>query len=121
MAKRKSSKQTLNEMVEIDGRVDKKRPTSLDQIWGADGLSKYGTMDVDEYEKQLDDMMMVDLQNHARDVGLRPDVEPRVLRGRLLNEFKKHVASYQGASASAHSPTPRSVPANIAKILKAGA
>ncbi len=121
MARTKTSRQKLNETIEIDGRADTKRPTSLDQIWGADGLSKYGTMDLDEYESKLNDMMMVDLQNHARDVGLRPDVEAGVLRGRLINEFKKHVASYKGASSRAYSPTPKSVPSHIQKILKVGA
>lgn len=118
---KKTSKEKLSEHIEIDGKIASNNPTALDQIWGVDGLSKYGTMDVDEYTAQLDDMLPVDLQNHARNVGLRPDVEPHVLRERLLAEFQRHVASFKSASVQTKNIKLTNVPKKINKILREGA
>ena len=122
MGRKKTSKATMNEAVEIDGKIASDKPTALEQIWGSDGgLSKYKTLDLDVYVARLNDMLPVDLQNHARDVGLRPDVEPRVLRERLIAEFQRHVTSYKNSAQTITSPTPKSVPANITRILREGA
>lgn len=116
---KKKSAEKLNENIEVDGKVETLNPTTLDQVWGDEGMSKYNTTDESEYFARLDDMLYVDLQNHAREVGLRPDVEPRVLKDRLINEFKKHVASYKGVSASVKNV--KGVPSKISKILREGA
>jgi hypothetical protein len=118
--KKKTSKEVLNKNIEIDGKIASNKPTALEQIWGSDGLSKYGTMDLDIYTAKLNDMLPVDLQNHARDVGLRPDAEPHLLRERLVNEFLRHVASFKSGQVNVTS-APSSVPKNINKILREGA
>jgi len=118
--KKKTSKEVLNENVEIEGKIASNKPTALEQIWGSDGLSIYGTMDLDVYTAKLNDMLPVDLQNHARDVGLRPDAETHLLRERLINEFQRHVASFKSGHVSVSS-APSSVPKSIHKILREGA
>lgn len=121
MARKKTSKETLNEAVEIDGKLASNKPTSLEQIWGIDGSSKYGTMELASYEARLNDMLPVDIQNHARDVGLRPDVDTDTLRKRLVVEFQKHVASYQGSTVNVKNSRLASLPNDIRKILREGA
>jgi hypothetical protein len=118
---RKKSKELLNQNVEVDGRSLSNNPTALEQIWGYDGLSKYGTLDVEEYTAKINDMLPVDLQNHAREVGLRPDVEVKVLKERLLREFQLHVASYKGAAKPVINSSAKSLPKDINRILREGA
>lgn len=117
---KRNSKELLNKNIEIDGKIAANKPTALEQIWGSDGLSKYGTMDLDVYTAKLNDMLPVDLQNHARDVGLRPDVEPHLLRDRLINEFLRHVASFKSGQVET-SKVQSSIPKTVHKILREGA
>ena len=42
MAKKK---QNLEDLSQAHGKEEKFVPTTLDQIWGDEGLSKYGTME----------------------------------------------------------------------------
>ena len=52
-AKRKTTKKkSLKNMSQAHGKVEKFEPTTLDQIWGDDGTSMYGTMQQSEYEKR---------------------------------------------------------------------
>ena len=45
-AKRKTSKKTsVKKMSQTHGKVEKFEATTLDQIWGDDGTSMYGTLD----------------------------------------------------------------------------
>lgn len=118
--KKRTSKEVLNQNIEIDGKIAANKPTALEQIWGSDGLSKYGTMDLEVYTAKLNDMLPVDLQNHARDIGLRPDTETHILKERLVNEFLRHVASFKSGQVVTAS-TPSSVPKNVHKILREGA
>lgn len=118
--KKQTSKEALNQNIEIDGKIAANKPTALEQIWGSDGLSKYGTMDLKVYTAKLNDMLPVDLQNHARDVGLRPDVESHILKERLVNEFLRHVASFKSGQVNTAS-SPSSVPKNVHRILREGA
>lgn len=118
--KKRTSKEVLNENTEIDGKIASNKPNALEQIWGSDGLSKYGTMDLDVYTAKLNDMLPVDLQNHARDIGLRPDAEPHILKERLVNEFLRHVASFKSGHVNV-STAPSLVPKNVHKILREGA
>ena len=92
-AKAKAGK--LNSLSQTHGKTDKKpTPTTLDQIWGDDGVWKYNTMDAEIYSRQLDEYNLTDLQKHASRVGIIPiESRPR-LQETLLKEFKKHVSAY---------------------------
>ena len=91
-AKRKRSTKSLSQ---THGKEERKtRPTTLDQIWGDTGLSKYGTMDEADYAEKISSMSKSDLQAHASTVGIIPIDNREMLSQRLMREFKKHIASY---------------------------
>jgi hypothetical protein len=79
------------------GKVE--TPNSLDQIWGDTGISKYGTLNLEEYKKFLNDLNKSDLQAHANKIGLIPIDDTLTLKQRLEREFVKHAATYTAKSA----------------------
>ena len=121
-AKRKTSKASakkgLKNLSQVHGEEEKFQPTSLAQVWGEDGSSTYGTMNDAEYERQIDQMNMSDMQTHASRVGIIPIDNRSTLRDRLLREFRKHVANYR---KPIHHPTPpEEIDAQTLKILSEG-
>jgi len=100
-AKRKSSKKatakrkSVKNLSQMHGKEEKFEPTTLDQIWGDDGTSTYGTLNENQYANQVDEMNMSDLQAHASTVGIIPIDNRHTLRERLLREFRKHVSAYK--------------------------
>ncbi len=90
-AKRKS----IKNLSQAHGKEEKFEPTTLDQIWGDDGTSTYGTLNENAYTIQLDDMNLSDLQAHASTVGIIPVDNRHTLRERLVREFRKHVSAYK--------------------------
>ena len=121
-AKRKtskaSSKKGLKNLSQVHGKEEKFQPTSLAQVWGEDGTSTYGTMNEREYERQVDEMNMSDMQAHASTVGIIPIDNRSTLRDRLLREFRKHVANYRKPMAE-DTPPPKVDP-KILNILSEG-
>ena len=118
-AKRKTTKKkSVKNLSQTHGKEEKFEPTTLDQIWGDDGLNMYGTMVEDKYETEIDEMNMSDMQAHASRVGIIPVDNRNTLRERLLREFRKHVASYRKPVDNA-SPEP-SVTKEMRKILSEG-
>jgi hypothetical protein len=96
--KAKASKKKIDEMNQTHGKVEKTdefQPTSLDQIWGSDGSSKYGTLSIDDYESQLKEMSKAELHIHATKIGLIPVDDRGMLTKRLVREFTKHVSQFQ--------------------------
>jgi hypothetical protein len=91
-AKRSSKK--LESLSQTHGKEEYK-PTTLDQIWGDTGMSKYGTLDEGEYEGKLREMNRSDIHSHASKVGVIPVDNREMLNQRLLREFKKHLAAYR--------------------------
>ena len=113
-AKRKSVKN----LSQTHGKEEKFEPTTLDQIWGDDGTSTYGTLNENAYTLQLDDMNMSDLQAHASTVGIIPVDNRQTLRERLLREFRKHVSAYKKPIHETEPPT--HVDPEVMKILSEG-
>ena len=92
-AKRKKRK--LDGVKQTHAKVEKKfQPTTLDQIWGDDGTSEYGTLDYEKYKEKVFDMNMSDLQAHASRVGIVPVDNRNMLSDRLLREFSRHASTY---------------------------
>jgi|TARA_R110002124_G_scaffold203980_1_gene370459 hypothetical protein len=119
--KRKTSKKSsksIKNLSQAHGKEEKFEPTTLEQIWGDDGSTAYGTLNENAYTKQVDDMNMSDLQAHASTVGIIPIDNRSTLRERLLREFRKHVSSYkkpvQESSSAAH------IDPKVMKILSEG-
>ena len=120
-AKRKTSKKatkSIKNLSQAHGKEEKFEPTTLDQIWGDDGTSVYGTLNENQYANQLDDMNMSDLQTHASTVGIIPIDNRSTLRERLLRDFRKHVSSYKKPTHQTQSP--RDVNPETIKILSEG-
>ena len=114
MAKRKKVK----ELKQVHGKDEQFEPTSLDQIWGDEGLGKYKTLDKDKYEQSLNNFTKADLQKHAAEVGVVPVDNRNLLIRKLLVEFKKHVASYRKPSQPKTSNEKPSE--EVLKILREG-
>jgi|TARA_B110000263_G_scaffold164093_1_gene142903 hypothetical protein len=106
MAKKKTSKATsktkaskknnLKNMSQTHAMEEPKYAAStLDQIWGDTGLTKYQTLDSKEYKQTINNYNKSDLQTHASKVGLLPLDNVTMLKERLMSEFNRHVASYR--------------------------
>jgi hypothetical protein len=93
-AKRKKKK--LGDIKQAHGKTEAKFvPTTLDQIWGDDGTSLYGTNNLETYQSRIFDMNMSDLQAHASRVGIIPVDNRNMLTDRLLREFSQHTSAYR--------------------------
>ena len=97
-----SSKKTSKNIKKIEqthGKNEKKEekfvPTTLDQVWGDDGTSKYRTVDEEVYLLSLNQLTGTDLQTHATKVGVIPISNREMLTNRLLKEFRGHVNQYK--------------------------
>ena len=123
-AKRKTSKKatpkkkSVKNLSQAHGKEEKFEPTTLNQIWGDDGTSTYGTLNENTYTNELDEMNMSDLQAHASTVGIIPIDNRQMLRERLLREFRKHVSSYKKPVHETDSAT--NVSPEVMKILSEG-
>ena len=91
MPRKKSKLDNLNQ---THGKVENKKVT-LDQVWGDDGMRKYGTLDPVEYDEYLKELSKTDLQSHASRIGLVPIDDRETLKRRLKQEFIKYVSQYQ--------------------------
>lgn len=117
-AKRKTrQKKSLSSLSQSHGKEENFEITTLEQIWGDDGSTVYGTLEEEDYSKKLDDMNMSDMQAHASTVGIIPIDNRNTLRDRLLREFRKHVASYKKPVAPTEE---KKVDPEIMKILSEG-
>ena len=66
ITKKKSVAKKLDDLNQVDGKSEKKiEPSTLDQVWGDDGMSKYKTLDVKTYDQVVDGMSKADLKNEA--------------------------------------------------------
>jgi hypothetical protein len=113
-----AAKKKLSELKQTDGKVETFRPTTLEQVWGESGRSKYGTDSLEEYESTLKGMNKSDLHAHARKLGFRPDDNYDLLRRKLKQEFITHTNGFKAPLAPPKPPTKIS-PA-VAKILAEG-
>ena len=117
-ASRKATK--LSEISQAHGKEENKKfePTTLNQIWGDDGMAKYKTLDAEQYEEQIRAMSKSELQMHSTEIGLIPVDNRETLTSRLVREFRRHVASFTVPSQS--KKRPKSVSSSAIRILKEG-
>lgn len=80
---------------QVNGQVEGYKPSTLDQIWGDTGISRYNTLDETVYKKTLDEMNKSDLQSHARKMGIFPSDDREILNRKLLKEFRLFVSMYK--------------------------
>lgn len=88
----------LSEIKQTDGQASSGKEfefTTIEQILGDKGEGKYATANVVEYEGQLNEMNLSDLQRHALKYGLLPTDNKKLLKERLVREFNKHFSQYK--------------------------
>jgi hypothetical protein len=114
----RTKKTKLENLKQVHAKVDSKELTSLDQVWGFNELSRYGTIDEGEYSVRLRDMTRSDLENHARSVGCMVLESSERMREALLKQFRAYVLSLQKPA----SPTVKSNPLSrqVQQILNEG-
>ena len=102
-----SKKPSMKAMNETHGKKEepenKPAPTTLDQIWGDDGVWKYDTLDLQEYRQKVATMTWADLREHVTKHGLVPRGERPELEKKLIFLFEQHVGSYKKGGGSSDS------------------
>lgn len=116
-------KKKLQSLSQTHGKAQEKQtqPTTLDQIWGDDGAWKYKTLDEQEYVEWLNNLTSSEIQSHANRLGFVPVGELDVLKKKLIEEFRGHVAKYNAAAVRSRSKGGATeVSPEVSKILKEG-
>ena len=114
----KKTKKPLESLSQTHGKEEKFQPTTLDQVWGESGNTKYGTTDVNDYIRKLENLNTTDLQTHAHTIGFVPIDDRVTLIKKLIGEFKKHISSFGKPTHSA--PQPAELSDEVKKILSEG-
>jgi hypothetical protein len=84
-------------LTQVNGKVEKKDASqfsTLDQVWGDTGSSKYGTLNEDEYQVEINEMTRSDVELHAAKQGIMPGRDLKTTRKRLMTAFKQHVSAF---------------------------
>ena len=85
----------INKLKQVHGKQENFKPTTLDQIWGDEGLGLYSTLNEEEYINSISELNMTDLQRHAIKVGVVPDHQMSITKKRLIAAFQKHISNYK--------------------------
>ena len=89
-----AKKNKLQDLDQVDGKLAGGNSfKTLDALIGENLSNPYKCADEDDYEVYLSELNSTDLHRHAEKVGLVPSVERRVLKDRLMREFRKFIAS----------------------------
>ena len=120
-APNKSKKTSPKKIMQTHAMEEKQEfeKTTLDQIWGDEGNSKYGTLDESTYTTQIKAMNKSDLHSHAIKLGILPGENRELLTNRLLREFKKHVLSFRKPKQTS-AKKPQDVSQAVKSILAQG-
>ena len=123
-----SKNKNLKELDQVDGKMaGGSHFRTLDALLGESSSSPYKQSSESTYEEYLNQLNSTDLHRHAEKVGLVPTVDRRVLKDRLMREFRKFVASRSMVSsdlASSHmnqNSSPSNLSVDVQKILREGA
>lgn len=93
----KAKAKPKKEMIQTHAMEEKEsfQKTTLDQVWGDKGSSRYGTLEESSYIEKIRNMNRTDLHSHAVSVGILPVDNRALLTSRLTREFKKHILSFK--------------------------
>lgn len=88
-------KNKLSSLDQVDAKNVNQEPCfrNLDALIGEDNSNPYKTFELSAYEAYISELNSTDLHRHAQKVGLVPNVDRRVLKDRLVREFKRFVAA----------------------------
>jgi hypothetical protein len=79
-------------IIETHGKVAETQPTHLEQVWGFNEHSKYGTTDEKVYESRLNEMTRADFETEARRHGTIIAESTARLKENLLRDFRIYVS-----------------------------
>mgnify|MGYP000461671424 CR=1 FL=1 len=119
-ASKKTSSRKLDNLDQSHGKEEKFEPTTLDQIWGDEGLGKYGTLKEEEYTTEISDMSRTDIQSHAMEMGIIPVEDRESLEKRLLSEFRRHVSAYRKPVTEKKQVSEGEISEETLKVLREG-
>jgi len=124
MAKNKK----LQNLDQVDGKVaGGTHFRTLDALIGETSNSPYKQSSESAYEEYLNELNSTDLHRHAEKVGLVPMVDRRVLKDRLVREFRKFIASRSMIASDLaenhmnQNSSPSNLSLDVQKILREGA
>lgn len=111
----------MTNQIETTGKIEDEKfePTLLEQVWGADSLSRYGTLELSEYTKRLDEMTRSDMEAHARQMGVVIVEHSPRLREKLISAFASYVSLVHKPASQQH-PTSTKLSDAAKKILSEG-
>lgn len=114
------SKKVLEDYMQTHGMEEavERKPTTLEQVWGNDGTTKYNTLDSEVYADRLANMTRTDLQREARKRGLVPIEDGKRLKERLMREFKIYVGGL--TMPTKQKKEKKEIPAEVLKTLREG-
>jgi hypothetical protein len=107
-------------LTESHGKVEGSQPTMLEQVWGFNELSKYGTLDEAEYKQRLDEMNRTDLETHARKIGVVIVESSARLQDKLLQEFRNYVFYLRKPAPKVQTQSQGKVSDEVRRILAEG-
>ncbi len=89
-----SKKNKLQEIKQVDGKLaGGNSARTLDSLIGEDMSHPYKQNNENDYEGYITELNSTDLHRHAEKVGLVPASDRRVLKDRLMREFRRFIAS----------------------------
>ncbi len=91
--------------------------TTLEQVWGGDGTSRYGTLDESEYTNKIKTLNKVDLYREAIKNGLMPSENRSQLEKKLIKAFVEHKRKYVAMPAPIQ---PKQISEQARRILAEG-
>lgn len=115
-------KKPLKSLHQAHGKVEKFQPTTLDQLMGDTGRSKYRFLEdpfnVEEYETYLKSLVGTDLYNHAQEMGFVPTDNRKLLIDKLIYEFKLNRSQYKfPADANTKVESVKNLPKQVKDFL----
>tara|TARA_Y100001938_G_scaffold104917_1_gene143205 strand:- start:1361 stop:1765 length:405 start_codon:yes stop_codon:yes gene_type:complete len=91
----KSSKNKLQNLEQSHGKDESKPvPMTLNQIWGDDGLSEYGTLDLESYTQRIKTYTWSDLREEAAKRDIVPIGDRTQIEAKLINKFKNYKSTF---------------------------
>ena len=122
--KTKTKKTKLQSLSQTDGEhleavtEQPRRARSLDELFGSHGRKRYDYTDIETYRNWLNTLNLVDLQDHAINLGFAASGERHRLINRLSQEFQFYQSQMHGVVQRPVSNKP--IDPTIAKILSQG-
>lgn len=91
VTKAKAKKSKLDSLTQVNGKDEQiQRAKELEELVGMKTINPYGTTIASEFDNQLNDMSLVDLQELAVRVGVFPSGNKTTLKSKLQKGFRDY-------------------------------